>query len=218
MKKIFYCLLFVLTFVLLGCDGEIKLSIYTRDLSDVVNERENVLYSNVNIIVESLDDENDIEFLRRNLYGFSNEKFVQYNYSTSLSFDVKVPIIKEGTDIDYSNCLLILTGNPGNNKTDYTIQYNKYLISRIDNYFYNKHYQNVDLTKFKIFLEINNDERKPVTLETYSAYVNGKPYPFSHQEVLQERDRISMEISEIFIKYISTKDDDIYPIFSINYL
>ena len=91
MKKISFFLLGLLSLLFISCGGDIKISIFTRDLSDVMNSREEVLYTNVNLIVEGLDDENDIEFLRRNLNGFSNEHKVDYNYSTSLSFDIITP-------------------------------------------------------------------------------------------------------------------------------
>ena len=215
MKKIFFFLLGLLSLLFISCGGDIKISIFTRDLSDVMNSREEVLYTNVNLIVEGLDDENDIEFLRRNLNGFSNEHKVDYNYSTSLSFDIKAPILKDGAEFDNSNYLIVITGKKDKDKTDYYLQYNQELFWRINNYIYNTHYQNIELKKFKIKLDINNDERKPVNLITYSSYISGKSYPFTHQETLNERDRINVELSEIFGDYISSMDDEQYPIFSI---
>lgn len=215
MKKISFFLLGLLSLLFISCGGDIKISIFTRDLSDVMNSREEVLYTNVNMIVEGLEDENDIEFLRRNLNGFSNEHTVDYNYSTSLSFDIKAPILKDGAEFDNSNYLIVITGKKDKDKTDYYLQYNQELFWRINNYIYNTHYQNIELKKFKIKLEINNDERKPVNLITYSSYISGKSYPFTHQETLNERDRINVELSEIFGDYISSMDDEQYPIFSI---
>ena len=215
MKKISFFLLGLLSLLFISCGGDIKISIFTRDLSDVMNSREEVLYTNVNLIVEGLDDENDIEFLRRNLNGFSNEHKVDYNYSTSLSFDIKAPILKDGAEFDNSNYLIVITGKKDKDKTDYYLQYNQELFWRINNYIYNTHYQNIELKKFKIKLDINNDERKLVNLITYSSYVSGKSYPFTHQETLNERDRINVELSEIFGDYISSMDDEQYPIFSI---
>lgn len=215
MKKISFFLLGLLSLLFISCGGDIMISIFTRDLSDVMNSREEVLYTNVNLIVEGLDDENDIEFLRRNLNGFSNEHKVDYNYSTSLSFDIKAPILKDGAEFDNSNYLIVITGKKDKDKTDYYLQYNQELFWRINNYIYNTHYQNIELKKFKIKLDINNDERKPVNLITYSSYVSGKSYPFTHQETLNERDRINVELSEIFGDYISSMDDEQYPIFSI---
>ena len=215
MKKISFFLLGLLSLLFISCGGDIKISIFTRDLSDVMNSREEVLYTNVNLIVEGLDDENDIEFLRRNLNGFSNEHKVDYNYSTSLSFDIKAPILKDGAEFDNSNYLIVITGKKDKDKTNYYLQYNQELFGRINNYIYNTHYQNIELKKFKIKLDINNDERKPVNLITYSSYISGKSYPFTHQETLNERDRINVELSEIFGDYISSMDDEQYPIFSI---
>lgn len=215
MKKISFFLLGLLSLLFISCGGDIKISIFTRDLSDVMNSREEVLYTNVNMIVEGLEDENDIEFLRRNLNGFSNEHKVDYNYSTSLSFDIKAPILKDGAEFDNSNYLIVITGKKDKDKTNYYLQYNQELFWRINNYIYNTHYQNIELKKFKIKLDINNDERKPVNLITYSSYISGKSYPFTHQETLNERDRINVELSEIFGDYISSMDDELYPIFSI---
>ena len=215
MKRFYFSFIVVLCFLFISCGGDIKISIFTRDLSDVMNSREEVLYTNVNLIVEGLDDENDIEFLRRNLNGFSNEHKVDYNYSTSLSFDIKAPILKDGAEFDNSNYLIVITGKKDKDKTDYYLQYNQELFWRINNYIYNTHYQNIELKKFKIKLDINNDERKPVNLITYSSYISGKSYPFTHQETLNERDRINVELSEIFGDYISSMDDEQYPIFSI---
>ena len=215
MKKASFFLLGFLSLLFFSCGGDIKISLYTRDLSDVMSSREEVLYTKVNMIVEGLEDENDIDFLRRNLNGFSNEHIVDYNYSNSLSFDIKAPIPKEGTVIDNSNDLLIITGKSQKGKTDYYLKYNQALFSKINSYIYNAHYQNIELKKFKIKLEINNDERKPVKLTAYSSYVNEKSYPFTHQETLKERDRIDIELSEIFGAYISSMDDEQYPIFSI---
>ena len=215
MKMFYFSFIVVLCFLFISCGGDIKISIFTRDLSDVINSREEVLYTNVNMIVEGLEDENDIEFLRRNLNGFSNEHKVDYNYSTSLSFDIKVPILKDGAEFDNSNYLIVITGKKDEGKTDYYLQYNQELFWRINNYIYNTHYQNIELKKFKIKLDINNDERKPVNLITYSSYISGKSYPFAHQETLNERDRINVELSEIFGDYISSMDDKQYPIFSI---
>ena len=215
MKKISFFLLGLLSLLFISCGGDIKISIFTRDLSDVMNSREEVLYTNVNMIVEGLEDENDIEFLRRNLNGFSNEHTVDYNYSTSLSFDIKAPILKDGAEFDNSNYLIVITGKKDKDKTDYYLQYNQELFWRINNYIYNTHYQNIELKKFKIKLDINDDERKPVNLITYSSYISGKSYPFTHQETLNERDRINVELSEIFGDYISSMDDEQYPIFSI---
>ena len=125
------------------------------------------------MIVEGLDDENDIEFLRRNLNGFSNEHKVDYNYSTSLSFDIKAPILKDGAEFDNSNYLIVITGKKDKDKTDYYLQYNQELFWRINNYIYNTHYQNIELKKFKIKLDINNDERNTRVVSGMLTYDSG---------------------------------------------
>ena len=97
-------------FFIFGCDGDISISIYTSDLSDVISLKENIVYTNVNVIVDNLKDEKDISFLRNCLNGFSNDYIVKSNYfSDSLSFNIKIPIVKEETTyIDFSKDLFIL--------------------------------------------------------------------------------------------------------------
>lgn len=216
MKKIIYGLFLLLCFFIISCDGDITISLYSNDLSDVASSKEKVLYTNVNMIVESLTDEKDINYLRNNLNGFSNENIVKYNYSDSLSFDIQIPIVKEGTtDIDFSKDLFIIISKSYKEKTDYYLKFNKELYSRINSYFYNAHYQKIDIENFKLKLEINNDERKQITFTSYSAYINGKTYPFAHEETLGARNRISLQVSEIFTKYITEADKEDYPLFSI---
>ena len=215
MKRNLYFLFLLLSFILLGCGGDIKISIYTRDLSEVADSKENIIYTNANMIVESLDDEKDIEFLRQNLNGFSNEHAVQYNYSTSLSFDIKVPIVSDENSINFSKDLLSLICKKNNDEINCYLKYNKNLISKIQSYIYSAHYQSIDLSEFKLKLEINNDERKNRYFTSYSSYVNGTPYPFVHEDPLNERDRISLEVSEIFTNYISSLHASNYPLFTI---
>lgn len=62
-NRFFFIFSFVLSFLLLGCGGEIKVSIYSRDLQDVMNAKEQVIYTNVNLVLEILEDESDIAFL-----------------------------------------------------------------------------------------------------------------------------------------------------------
>lgn len=216
MKNLFRLLALVCCLIFVSCGGDIKISIFTRDLSDIISSKENVIYTNVNMIVEGLEDESDINFLRQNLNGFSNDRSVEYNYSTSLSFDIKIPIFIEGTKIDTSNDLLLIIGKKNGNKTNFCLKYNKELYNRINGYIYNKHWQNIELKDFKLKFDLNNDERKNITITSFSSYINGKAYPFEHKEVLKERDNILIEISEIFSKCISEMDNNmVYPVFSI---
>lgn len=216
MKNLFRLLALLGCLIFVSCGGDIKISIFTRDLSDVILSKENVIYTKANMIVEGLEDESDIYFLQQNLNGFSNSHSVEYNYSTSLSFDIKIPIFIEGTKIDTSNDLLLIIGKKNGNKTDFCLKYNKELYNRINNYIYDKHWQNIELKNFKLKFDMNNDERKNSTITSFSSYINGKAYPFEHKEVLKERDNIVIEISEIFSKCISEMDNNmVYPVFSI---
>ena len=173
------------------------------------------------MVVESLKDEDDINFLRNNLNGFSNEQFVELNYSTSLSFDIKIPIINdediledENLDYNFSDDLMYILCKKNKDGIDYYLHYNSSLLSRLDYYFYQTHYQHIEFSKFKLKIELNNDIRKSCNISTYSCYANGQSFPFKTDFILQERDRLNIELSEVFSSYLSKEESD-YPILSI---
>jgi len=110
----------------------------------------------------------------------------------------------------------LIIGKKNGYKTDFCLKYNKELYNRVNSYVYNKHWQNIELKDFKLKFDLNNDERRNITITSFSSYINGKAYPFEHKEVLKERDNILIEISEIFSKCISEMDNNmVYPVFSI---
>ena len=109
-----------------------------------------------------------------------------------------------------------IIGKKNGNKTDFCLKYNKELYNRINGYIYNKHWQNIELKDFKLKFDMNNDERKNITITSFSSYINGKAYPFEYKVALKERDNIVIEVSEIFSKCISEMDNNmVYPVFSI---
>ena len=218
MRKIIYIISMTICFFIFGCDGDISISIYTSDLSDVISLKENIVYTNVNVIVDNLKDEKDISFLRNCLNGFSNDYIVKSNYfSDSLSFNIKIPIVKEETTyIDFSKDLFILKAKNKNSKIDYYLKLNKELFTKINDYCYSVYYQNIVIEDLKLYLEINNNERKPISVMIYSSYVNGKSYPFEHSEIVDAHNRLFFQVSTIFTQYISETSNIDYPLFSID--
>ena len=216
-KKIFFNLFVMVGMLLLvSCGGEISVSVYIRDLEDITQERNSVLYTTVRIVAEGLDDEEAINFLRNNLNGFSNEKMVEYNYSDSLAFDIKIPVLKKEalSQIDSTKDLLFLILEDTEDSIDVFCEYNKDLYSKLDNYIYDKEYQHIDLNKFEISFMVENDSRAEKKIRTFSCYVNDKPYPAFCGVTLTDRERSEIRISEILKNAIIA--DNRYSIFSVS--
>ncbi len=216
MKKLFYICVVLFCLLTVSCGGELAVSLYTRDLTDVASARERILYTTVSFVVEGLRNEDDIEFLRENLNSFSNEHLTNYNYTKSLLFDVKVPIILYGTENehDLSKDMLYIQGKENGDRYDFFMRYNRRLVSKINNYIYDNHYQNIDLSQFTILLELDNDSREDTKLVLNSSYVNGKAYPLTHEETLPARERLRVRLSDIMTKAISDTEQE-YCILSI---
>ena len=216
-KKIFFGLFAMVGMLLLvSCGGEISVSVYIRDLEDITQERNSVLYTTVRIVAEGLDDEEAINFLRNNLNGFSNEKMVEYNYSDSLAFDIKIPVLKKEalSQIDSTKDLLFLILEDTEDSIDVFCEYNKDLYSKLDSYIYDKEYQHIDLNKFEISFMVENESRAEKKIRTFSCYVNDKPYPAFCNVTLTDRERSEIRISKILKNAIIA--DNRYSIFSVS--
>jgi hypothetical protein len=199
----------------ISCDGELTVSTYIRDLQDISKGNEDIIYTTVNIVVEGLEDEEDIEFLRNNLNSFSNEKVIDYNYSTSLSFDIKVPIVKKESInlINKEKDLMIIIVENNQDVINAFCNYNNYLVSILDEYVYDKHWDSLDLNNFNICFNLHNDTRSNQVIETFSSYINSIPYPDKYKVNLADRDRLDIQISEVLRKAIVQGEK--YCIFSI---
>jgi len=215
MKRFFSIFIILTALILTSCGGDITINIFTRDLRDVNSSVEEVIYATVNMNVKELEDENDINFLKENLNGFCNGVAKKGDYSTSYSFDMKVPVINEGTLLDFSKDLFVITGKKEDNKVNYYLQYNRELYKKIDDYIYNSHYVNVDLSSFSIQLNITNDRRSSTKFAAYSCYIDNNPYPFGYSTILHEGEVLHLKISDIFNEYISASENVEYPLFTI---
>lgn len=215
-KKLIYCFsLIIIVCMFAGCGGDIAVSAYIRDITDVAEGRSSHLYTTVRIIAEGLKDESDISFLRNRLNGFSNEKVVDYNYSDSLAFDIKVPLTKEENigKFDSGKDLMFLIAEDNSDRIDIYCKINDMLLADLDNYIYNKHFTHIDLKEFEISFIVENDSREEKKIKTFSAYINNKPYPGINVITLQNRSRTEFRISEILRNAVA--DGYRYSIFSL---
>jgi hypothetical protein len=210
-------LLFLVTIFLFfsSCKGFISIYTYTSDLIDVASKKEKSLPLNVNIIIEGLKEEEDISFLKNNLNIFSNEKIVQIDYSDSLSFDTKIEILhnRETVSINEKD-ILCIKALEVEDSYEYKIVYNYELLKKIRKYVYETHYQNIDFKDFKINLIIDNDIKDTKSIVAYSVYVNDKPYPLIFEKILERREKLNLEFSEIMRHEIS-RNETLYPEFVI---
>jgi hypothetical protein len=217
-KNVFQLLFLLVTFMfIIGCSGTFNIYTYTTDLIDVAESKEDLLYSNVNVVVVGLDSEDDIAFLRNNLDSFSNERIVEVEYMDSLSFDTKIPVISDDyhSDHDFSKNLLYLIASEDESEYKFRIDYNHDLLQKINDYIYEEYWQKAVFDDFKIKITLDNDIRGEDLLFTaYSVYVFGEAYPFEYSTNFAHRDKLEIEISEVFRKSILS-NKDIHILFSI---
>jgi hypothetical protein len=218
MKTLRIILMVIFVLILICCGGTVKIIVYTSDLINVATGSENVMYISANIVVESLKEEADINFLRQNLNSFSNEQIVKYNYSDSLSFDIKIPIlnIRNIQTHNLEKDLLYIIASEQDNDYSYSYKFNSTLVNKIDNYVYRSHYQHMDFSSFETSIVIENDLRNALKIIANSVYINNQPYPFEFSGELQRRDRIELKISEVLRSAILKNDNDTYTVFRIN--
>ena len=218
-KKNLFQLLFLLSVLVfvIGCSGTFDIYTYTSDLIDVAESKEELLYSNVNVVVVGLDSEGDIAFLRNNLDSFSNERIVEVEYMDSLSFDTKIPIISEDYhgNHDFSKNIIYLLASEDEENYNFRVQYNEDLLKRINQYIYDEYFQKAVFDDFNVKMTLDNDIRgEDLSLTAYSVYVLGEAYPFEYKKNLAHREKLEIEISEVFRKGIIAGTN--YILFSIN--
>jgi hypothetical protein len=218
MKKNSFIFMGLLTLLFVCCSGTLKIITYVSDLIAVASMTEDVMYVTANIVVENLKDEADINFLRQRLNSFSNEQIVKYNYSDSLSFDIKIPIINERKISTYNLAedLVYIISSEKNGTYIFSYKFNENLMRIIDKYVYSSHYQHIDFNDFDISIVIDNDMRNTINFIAYSVYVNGNPYPFEYIGKIQRRDRIELQISEVLRSAVIKNQNNTYQLFKIN--
>jgi len=218
MKKIGFAFLVAFILVLVCCGGTLKILAYTSDLIDIASGKGNAVYITATIIIESLKNEADIEFLKKNLNSFSNEQIVKYNYSDSLSFDIKIPIlnIANVSAHNLEKDLLYLIAEEEDNYYSFSYKFNSSLMNTIDSYVYNTYFQHIDFSNFETSIIIENDTRSVSKLTAFSVYINNQPFPFNVTRELQRRDRVELKISEVLRSAISKNNNIRYPIFRIS--
>jgi hypothetical protein len=174
------------------------------------------MYVTANITVEGLDQEQDIAFLKANLNSFSNERVVKVDYSDSLSFEIKIPVLsnKYSGNNDFSKDLLCINAKANESQYSFSCSYNDDLIDKINNYVQETHYQQVDFNDYSIKITIDNDSADAKSITAYSVYVYGEPYPDEYNINLARRDKTEIELSEVLRKAIVNGDS--YCIFTID--
>jgi hypothetical protein len=218
MRKIRVFLIGLFVILLICCGGTVRIITYVNDLIETASNTDGLLFVTANIVVESLKDEADINFLRQNLNSFSNEQIVKYNYSDSISFDIKIPLINEQkiSTYNFEKDLLYIIASEQKNSYDFCYKFNEALINKIDGYVYSTHYQHIDFKDFDISIVVDNDIKNTVRLTAFSVYINGQPYPYDYVGEIQRRERIEIQISEILRYAVLKNNNNIYMLFKID--
>lgn len=200
-------LLLVSIGLLISCDGEVKLKLFTQDLQ-IITESDEVIYTNASMIVEGMTQDYDYHFLETLIPSFSNPHYVEYNYSTSLMFDIKVPIMNEKvlTGYDFSKDLFCIVGYKTDKGYSFDLKVNFEVIAKINEYTKSTLYQSFNIQDFDFTYELNNDYNKTKKFRLFSSYIQENPYPLYYDFSLERRESLQITLSEILAKTL--KNDD----------
>jgi hypothetical protein len=213
MKKIKFIAIVCFVFLLSSCgEGTIKVFAFFSDLINIASKKFDIVYINASVSIQGLEKEEDINFLRDNLNSFTNER-ITGEYTKSLSFDIKIPIINENylqsymSENNSEKDFLHIVGSSSEGMYQFYYNFNRSLVERINQYVYQKHYQRIDLNNFDMILSIENDMTVQMILMAFSVYVNDIAYPFEYTNILQRRDKIELRISEVLRRSVAENNN-----------
>ena len=209
-KSLFIIGLISFIFLFASCDGEVKMNLYTTDLLEAM-ETEEIVYVKTSMIVEGMSESYDYQFLEDLIPSFSNPHYVEYDYQTSLAFDIKIPIIKKSNleNYDHSGNLFEIVGVQTKSGYSFYFNINKILINQINSYTTSTMYQSFKLSDFDFSYDLINDCKDNKSYKSYSSYVNNNAHPMSHSFELERRDSKTIKLSEVLSKSLE-QDEKTY--------
>jgi len=198
-------------FTFIACDGEVNMELYTSDLLDCF-ESDEVLMSKVSLVIEGMSEEYSYDFLRDYIPSFSNPHYIDYDYSTSLAFDIQVPIIKKKDleAFDDTGYLFEIVGVKTTSGYSYYLNINSPLMNSINSYTSSTMYQSFKLEDFDFNYRLFNDLRESHDYKAFSCYNNGKAYPNTYSFTLDRRGYLDFKFSEVFSKSLNSEEKNYF--------
>jgi len=212
MKKLLG-LLFCALVVFTSCDGSINITTYVQDLLELKTSKE-PLYTTATIVSQGITKPEEVDYLKRLFPSMTNEHTVKVGYSDAYSFDIKVPIIAEDTEItpDMQDVLLALVVRKSDSGYIVSCHYNQAKINEIKDWVYNTYYQKFDLKEYKLSISVVNDSRNDFNFKSNSVYVEDMAYPFDFTTTLSKRESVLLNVSEVMNSAMITNSETIYPL------
>ena len=207
MKKL---IIFVnLLFLLCGCKIDFTGDLYTSDLIDLANSKEDKVFNLPMEIAYQVASCEELDSVNRIISTY----FIDYNntgcdlgedFMSYAKAQVTVPVVNSYDIFNNSDNSLIgfvsyLSDDSEYVYVDATI--NSALYESLKNYVYNETFQELSLTESNLSIRLNNDLNS-VTVEVQPSFVNSEPIVFATEYVLDRRELMIIEASNVNSAYL----------------
>ncbi|MFZ7134710.1 MAG: DUF7424 family protein, partial [Eubacteriales bacterium] len=187
-KKTIGVVLLLATMLFVGCDGELTATIYVRDVIDLSEEKNEILYTNAVVAIES-PGESNVEFLKQKMKEWFREaknfRTSSKDFTNYMVADIKIPVYNLDIKNQEIEDLFSVVVVNGSNTDDVHIglSIKKEAFQRIADYVSNQFYSTISISDWELNIVVNNDTRQIVNMTAQSVYIDNTPvfYPVEFQ-------------------------------------
>ena len=192
-----------LLLILTSCKIDFTGDLYTSDLIDLANTKENKQFNlpmEVAYQVSDCESDESSRMISTYFIEFQNtgcavgEDFMSY-----ATAQVSVPVVNKYDIFNNSNDSLI--GFVSYLSEDKTLVYvdavtSAELFESLKNYVYNETFQELSLADSNLVIRLNNDLNK-ATIEVPPSFVNNEPIVFSTEYIMERRELLIIQSSDV---------------------
>lgn len=200
-------------FLLAGCDAFLNFQLFSSDLKEIASGKVQKMDVQATIAMESSEDsyEEMKSFLSKYFRGATNFRTEKKDYSDNIKADYKLPVVA-GSVFDPASpdlvTVLLKAGEGGSYEMG--LAFNNELFKTLNEEASSTFFASVNMDEISIKLEFNNDLPDTLTTVWRAVYVNGQPAPVEKKHTLAKRERLEIEVSEIFKKALQMNNEVVF--------
>jgi len=214
MKKIILLLsVIALGIILSSCKSEFLPEVYIRDLLDISDGTEELIYTPATIKIEvsskssfEEDKEKITAILQKYLGKISNVSFEESGFDNFYVAQIEVPIRSFSSNGLSENLFAFEVMKDENQNIVFAILFNNDLFEQMKKETYNTFYSTIEISDITIIIRLINDLREDIKITTQSVYLNDKPCPFKTSYILKRRRKANLLFSNVLRDYLQCSD------------
>lgn len=213
MQKQWFFLACGLLLLLAGCNAFLNVQLYSSDLKEIVSGKTQKMDVQATIAMEySEDSYDDMKlFLSKYFRGATNFRTEKKDYSDNIKADYKLPVVAGSAFVPANPDLVtVLLKNGERGSYELGLAFNNDLFRTLNEEASSQFFASVDIDEISIKLEFNNDLPDTLTTTWRAVYVNGQPAPVEKTHRLGKRERLEIEVSEIFKKALQMNNEVVF--------